>query len=143
MACRGALTFDDRGGVLIDRHLLGRAEVLHADVLEFEPEILGDGLAVGQDGDIFKHRLATVTEAWSLDRHRLQGAAQLVDDEGGQRFALDVLSNDKQGTTQPGDLFQQGKQVFLRTNLLFVNQDDRVLKDHFHPLGSVTKYGER
>ena len=59
---RGALTFDDRGGVLIDRHLLGRAEVLHADVLKFEPEILGDGLAVGQDGEIFKHRLAPVTE---------------------------------------------------------------------------------
>ena len=49
---RCALTFDDRGGVLVDRHLLGRAEVFHAEVLEFEPEILGDAKCCRWAGDL-------------------------------------------------------------------------------------------
>ena len=95
MAVRaGAL--DDRRVVLVDRDLLGLAEVLELDVLELDAEVLGDGLAAGQDRDVLEHRLAAIAEARRLDRRGLQRAAQLVDDERRQRLALDVLGDDEQ-----------------------------------------------
>ena len=49
---------------------LARAEVVELDVLELDAEILGDGLATGQDRDVLEHRLAAIAEAG-----RLHGAA--------------------------------------------------------------------
>ena len=60
-------------------------------VLELVAQLLGDDLAAGQDRDILQHRLAAVAEARSLDGHAGERAAQLVDNQRGQRFALDVL----------------------------------------------------
>ena len=40
---------DDRGVVLLDAHLLGRAEHVERDVLELDAEILADDLTAGQD----------------------------------------------------------------------------------------------
>jgi hypothetical protein len=50
--------------------------------------------AAGQDGDVFQHRLAAIAEARRLHGGDLQAATQLVDDEGGERLALDVLGDD-------------------------------------------------
>ena len=52
--------------------------------------------ATGEDGDVAEHGLAPVTEAGSLDGDRLEGAPDLVDDQGRQRLAVDVLGNDEQ-----------------------------------------------
>src|SRR3546814_5423758 len=54
----------------------------------------------GQDGDVLQHGLAAIAEARSLDRSDLQAAAQLVDDQGRQRFAFDVLSDDEERTAR-------------------------------------------
>ena len=43
-----------------------------------------------------QHGLAAIAEARRLDGADLQRATQLVDDQGGQRFAFDVLSDDEQ-----------------------------------------------
>ena len=43
-----------------------------------------------------QHGLAAIAKAGSLDRRDLQAAAQLVDDERGERLALDVLGDDQQ-----------------------------------------------
>ena len=43
--------------------------------------------------DIFEHGLAAVAEARSLYGRNLQAAAQLVDDEGRERFAFDILGD--------------------------------------------------
>jgi hypothetical protein len=61
----GAL--DDRGVVLVDRDLLGAAEVFERDVLELDAEVFGDELAAGEDGDVLEHGLAAVAEARRLD----------------------------------------------------------------------------
>src|SRR6476659_8583203 len=87
-------TIDDRRIVLIDRHALGAAEHRGGDVLELDAEILGDHLALGQDRDILEHRLAAIAEARSLYGRDLEAAAQLVDDQGGESLALDVLGDD-------------------------------------------------
>ena len=54
---------DDRGVVLVDDDALGAAEVLQRDVLELEPELLGDQPAAGEDGDVLEHGLAAIAEA--------------------------------------------------------------------------------
>jgi hypothetical protein len=70
------------------------ARRVQRDVLEFDPEIFADHLAA-QDGDVFEHRLATVAKAGRLHRGDLEATAQLVDHEGRERLALDVLGDDQ------------------------------------------------
>src|SRR6185437_1360515 len=90
----GAAAVDDRGVLLLDADALGLAEHLQCDVFELDAEVFGDHLAAGEDGDVFEHRLATIAEARRLDSRHFQAAAQLVDDESGERFAFNVLGDD-------------------------------------------------
>ena len=99
-----------------------------ADVLELQPEVLGDRLAAGERRDVLEHRLPPVTEARRLDRGALQRAAQLVHHQGGERLALDVLRHDEQRPIQAGHLLEQRQQVLHRADLLLVDQDDRILE---------------
>ena len=98
---RGAvlLVLDDGRVVLGDDDLAGPAEQVEVGVLELETDLLGDDLATGEDGDVAEHGLATVTEAGRLDGDRLEGAADLVDDQRRQGLALDVLGDDQQRLT--------------------------------------------
>ena len=75
---------------------LARAEQVERDVLELEADLLADDLATGEDGHVLQHRLAALAEAGRLDGDRLERAADLVDDERGERLALDVLGDDHQ-----------------------------------------------
>jgi hypothetical protein len=82
---------------LVTTTLRALAEQLEGGgVLQLEADLLGDDLTAGEDGDVLEHRLAAVTEAGSLDGDRLEGATDLVDDQGGQGLALDVLGDDQQ-----------------------------------------------
>ena len=47
----------------------------------------------------------------ALTAATLQRAAQLVDDQRGQRLALDVLGDDEQRLAGAGDLLEQRQQV--------------------------------
>src|SRR6267378_2198673 len=136
-----AAALDDRGVVLVDGDFLGPAEVFHLHVLELDAEILGDGLAACECGDVFEHGLAAVAEAGRLHRGALQRAPQLVHHQGRQGFALDVLSDDQQRLAQFGNLFEKGKQVLHRADFLFVDQDARVFEHAFHPFGVGDKVG--
>ncbi len=123
MALRLAAAFDDGRVVLVDGHALGAAEVLDLDVLELDAEVFGDGLAAGQDGDVFQHGLAAIAEAGRLDGSHVQRAAQLVDDQGRERLAVDVLSDDHERLAVAGNLLEQRKQILHRADLLLVDQD--------------------
>ena len=74
MAFLRAPTFDDRGVVLVDRHLLRCAEILHTDVLELKAEVFREGLTVGEDRDVLEHGLAPVSEARCLHRDGVERA---------------------------------------------------------------------
>ena len=100
-------TLDDGRLVLGDDDLAGAAEQVEVGVLELEADLLGDDLATGEDGDVAEHGLATVTEAGGLDGDRLEGAADLVDHQGRQGLALDVLGDDQQRLAGLHDLLQQ------------------------------------
>ena len=113
---------------------LACAEHIDGGLLEFEADLFGDHLAAGQDGDVFQHGLAAVAEAGSLDGADVQHAAQLVDHQGGQRFAFDVFGDDQQRTAGLGGLLQNREEVLHVGDLLVVDQDHGVFKGSFHPL---------
>ena len=50
---------------------------------------------LGEDRDVLEHGLAAVAEAGGLDGGDLEDAADLVQDEGGEGVALDVLGDDR------------------------------------------------
>src|SRR5690606_25565956 len=128
-------TLDDGGLVLGDDDLARLAEQLDAGVLQLEADLLGDDLATGQDRDVLQHGLAAVTEAGRLDRDGLEGAADLVDDQGRERLAVDVLGDDQQRLARLHDLLQDRQQVLDVGDLLVGHEDVGVLEDGLHPLG--------
>ena len=70
-------------------------------------------LAAGEDGDVLEHGLAAVAEARGLDGADLQGAAQLVDHQGGQGLALDVLGDDQEGLAILATCSSTGSRSFM------------------------------
>ena len=79
--------------------------------------------APGEDRDVLQHALAAVTEARRLDRNGRERATQLVDDDGGERLALDVLGHDQQRSTGLDDLLEHGQEVLDGPDLLVRDQD--------------------
>ena len=90
---------------------LAGAEIRERDALERDAEVLGDRATAGENGDVFQHRLPAIAEAGRLHRRSLQRAAELVDDQRGQRLTLDVFGDDEQRPRQLGHLLQHGQQV--------------------------------
>src|ERR1019366_7249112 len=128
-------TLDDGRVVLRDDDLAGFTEQVEAGSLELQTDFLADDLAAGEDGDVTEHRLATVTEAGSLDGDRAEGAADLVDDERGESLALDVLGDDRERLAALHDLLQQRQEVLDRGNLAVDDEHVRVVENGFHTLG--------
>ena len=133
-----------RGVVLVDRDLLGRAQVLELDVLELDAEVLGDGLAAGEDGDVLQHGLAAVAVARRLHRGHVQRPAQLVHDQRRQGVALQVLGHDQQRLGELRDLLQDagaGPSCSRSSSRGSARARSRARTSIRS--GSVTKYGER
>ncbi len=130
-----AAAFDDGRVVLVDRDLLGLAEIRQLHRLELDTEIFTDHLAAGQDRNVLEHGLAAITEAWRLNCRHVERAEQLVDHQSGQRFAIHVFSDNQQWLAQLCYLLEQRQEVFHRADFLFVYQGQRVLERSFHALG--------
>src|SRR4051794_10251057 len=130
-----AAAVDDGGLVLGDDDLASGAQQAQVGVVELEADLLADDGAAGQDGDVLQHGLAAVTEARGLDGNGLEGAAHLVDHQGRQGLALDVLGDDDQRLAALHDLLQHGEQVLHGGDLAVRDQDVRVVEDGLHSLG--------
>ena len=102
--------------------------------VELAADLLGDDLATGQDGDVAQHLLAAVAEARRLDGEDVEGAAELVDDQGRQRFAIDVLGDDHEGARAVATFSSTGRMSCDRGDLLVGDQDVRIFELGFHPL---------
>src|SRR6266480_5043636 len=128
---------DDRGVLLVDHHFLGTPKHIDGHILKLDAEVGGDHGAAREDGNILEHRLAAVAEAGGFDRRDLEPAAQLVDHEGGQRLTLYVLGNDQQRLAGLHHRLQQRQQLLQSGQLLFVDQDIRILHldPHFVGIG--------
>src|SRR6266852_2336867 len=130
-----ARALHDRGVVLGDGHAARLAQLLDLGLVELEAEVFAYDLAAGKDGHVFEHRLAAVTETWSLDGDSGEGTAQLVDDQGRARLALDVLGNDQQRLALLDHALEHGEQVLDRGDLAVRDQNERLLEDRFHAVG--------
>ncbi len=71
----------------------------------------------------------------SLDRDGLEGAADLVHDQGREGLAVDVLGDDQQRLAGLHDLLEHGQEVLDVGDLLVGDQDVGVVEDGLHPLG--------
>src|SRR5438477_962155 len=136
-----ARTVDDRGVLLLDDDLLGLAEHVERDVLELDAEILGDQLTAGQDRHVLEHRLAAIAEARRLDGGDLQATTQLVDDQGGESLALDVLSHDQQRLARLHDRLEHRQHRLQARELLLEQQDIGALQlgDHLVGVGDEVR----
>ena len=126
---------------LVDRHALGLAQHVERDVLELDAEVLADHLAAGEDGDVLQHGLAAIAEARRLDGRDLQAAAQLVDDQRGQRLALDLLGDDQQRLAGLHDRFEHRQQRLQAGQLLLVDEDVGLLQLGDHLVGVGDEVG--
>ena len=136
MAVVAARALDDGRVVLVDRDLLRLAEVFERERLELDPEVLGDGAAVGQDRDVFEHGLPAIAVTRRLDRGDLERAAQLVDDERRERFALDVLRDDQQRTAGArATSSSSGSRSFIALIFFSWMRMNGLLEHDFHALG--------
>ena len=126
----GAL--DDGRGLLRDLDLTCVAELGQRGVLELHAEVGRDDLAAGQDGDILQHFLAAVAEAGGLDAHAGERAAQLVEDDGGQRLALDVVGDDNELLARVEHGLEHRQDLLNVRDLLVRDEDERVVNDGFH-----------
>jgi len=106
-----SMTFDNGRIFFVDNDGLGSSKVVQAETFELDAEVFANELATCQDGDVFAHGLAAITEARSLHSAHIQGATQFVHDESRKRFAFDVFSNDQEGLAHLGGLLEQREQV--------------------------------
>jgi hypothetical protein len=83
-----------------------------------DAEVLADGGAAGEDGDVLQHGLAAIAEAGGLHGRDFQSTAQLVDHERGERFALDVLGDDEKRLAGLHHRFKKRQQLVERRELL-------------------------
>src|SRR6516165_2317962 len=132
---------DNRGLLLLDDDLLGAPEHGGGHVLELDAELFGDELAAGEDRDVLEHGLAAVAEAGGLDGGDLEPAAKFVDDEGGERLALDVLGHDQQRLAGLDDRLEHREHRLQSGELLLVQQDEGVLELGHHLLGIGDEVG--
>ena len=88
-----------------------------------------------------QHGFAAIAEARGFDGADVERAAELVDDEGRERFAFDVFGDDQQRLADLGHLLEEREQILEAADLLFVNQDVGVFELGFHRLGIGDEVG--
>src|SRR5207248_6761335 len=103
--------------------------------------IFRDRLAAGQNRDVLQHSLAAIPEARRLDGGDLQAATQTVDDEGSERFALDVFRDNHKRLAALHHGFQQRQQFVQRRELLLVDQDVGIFHFNAHLVGVGDEVG--
>ena len=130
-----AAAVDYRGLFLADPHGLSVAQHARIGVLELDADVLADDFRADHDRDVLKHRLAPVAESRRLDGRDLQDAAQFIDDQSRQSFALYVLGDNEKGLAGLHHFFEYGKQILHVRYLAFDDEDVGVLEGGFHAVG--------
>src|SRR5690606_17674034 len=136
-------TVDDGGVVLGQNHTLGVTQVLQGGAFQAQADFLGNHGTAGEDGDVLQHGLATITEARSLDGGDLDDTAHVVDHQGRQGFAFDVLSHDQQRPAGLGHCFQYRQQFANVGDLLIDQQQQRAFQLGHHGARLVDEVGRQ
>ena len=131
-----AFAADNGGVLLVGGNLIGAAQVLNGGRLELAAEFLGDHRAAGQDSDILQHGFAAIAKARGFNGQHIEHAAQFVQYESGEGFAIDIFSDDNEFTLANLDEFlQQRDDVLGSGDLLLIDQNISIGDDGFHLVG--------
>src|SRR5215207_526926 len=106
-----ARALDDGRVLLVHDDALGAPEVFDRDRLQLDAEVFRDDAPARQGRHVFEDGLAAVAEGGGLDGADLDGSAQAVDDERGERVALYVLGDDGKLLALIRHLFEQRQEV--------------------------------
>ena len=133
--------FDDGAVVGSDLDFFRLAELADGNVIQFDAEILHDRFRPGQGRNVLEHGLASIAIPRGLDRRHLQHAAKLVDDQGAQGFAGDILGNDEQRLLAAHHLFQKRNEFLGGVDFFFADQDQRLVEFNLHVIRIGDKVG--
>ena len=134
---------DDGGVFLGDLHPFGAAKIIDAASFQAHPDFLRNDLTASQNRDILQHGFAPITKTWCLDRANLDDATDVVDHQGCQGFAIDVLRNHQQRTAGLGGGFQYRQQIANIRKLFIVDQNQRGVQISLHGVLVVDKVGRQ
>ena len=129
-----AAALDDRGVVLVGDDAAGAAQVGDLGLFERAAQLFGDQRAAGQHRDVLQLLLAAVAEARRFDREHVDRAAQLVHDQRGERFAVDIVGDDHEVLGDLEQLLHQRNDVLDGADLAVGDQDVGVVDGRFHAL---------
>ncbi len=127
-----ALAADHGGVFLVDVDLLGGTQVFQGHVFQAQADFLGNHGAAAEDRQILQHGFTAVAEAGRFHGGALDDAAHVVDHQGGQRFAFDVLGDDHQRLACLGHVLENRQQLADVGDLLVNQQDVGVFQLHLH-----------
>ena len=138
----GAVAFYDGGVVFGGGDAAGAAEVFDGGGVQAAAGFFADDGAAGEDGDVFQHGLAAVAEAGGFDGQDVHNAAQLVDHEGGEGFAVDVFADDDDVfLADLQHLFQSGDEVGDGGDFLVGDDEVGVVDGGFHAVAVGDEVG--
>ncbi len=132
------LTADDGGAVFVDGDFFSATEVFDGGVFEFAAGLFRDHGSIGQDSDILEHGLAAITKARGFDSDDIQDAADLVQNQGCDCFAVNIFSDDDDiALANLHHFFQQGNDIVGCRDFLVIDQDIGVVNfgDHVFGIG--------
>ena len=131
-----AFAAHDRCVVFVDRDLFGTAKIFNGGVFQLASGLFGDNGSVGQDGDILQHSLAAIAKTGGFYRDDVQNAADFVQDECRDGFAVNVFSDDDDVALADLDhFFEQGHDVVCGRDFLVVDQDVGITDFSQHVFG--------
>jgi hypothetical protein len=123
-----AAALHDGGGILGDDDPSGTTEVLGADLLKRDAQLIGQACRSGQDCDVLEVGLTPLSETRGLDRADVEDALELVDHEGGEGLTLDVLGDDEERSADLQRGLQRGDKLAHVGDLLVADEDVGVLQ---------------
>ena len=125
---------DNGGVVLVDLDLLGAAQLIQPQILQFHPHFFRNDHAARQNGDILQHGFAPVAESGGLDRGSAQRAPYLVHHQRGQGFSIHILGDEQEGSAGLGDLLENVEDIPHIAHLLLGDDHAGILQHRFHTI---------
>ena len=124
----GTSTVDDDGVFFAHFDTFCCTQVLQSHFFQGQADFFGDYFTASQNSDVFQHGFATITKTGSFYRNHFQDAAQGVDHQGCQCFAIHVFRDDEQRTTGFSHLFQSRQQIADVADFLVEQQHKGVIQ---------------
>src|SRR5690606_33854307 len=125
-------TVDDYGVFIVHGYALGGSQMLKGSALQIQTHFFRDHSSAGQHSDVLQHGFTTVAEARSLTGSNFNDAANVVNNQGRQRFTFNVFSDNNQWLASFGHAFQHRQHLTDVRDLLVTQQDVRAVLLNAH-----------